>query len=126
LAWKVNEAALPADEPAPVVRLVHANEIGASVAVIGQPCCALLEPKHFPAARRDELPARKALLRLQHFQEQAPSANGGSAAVHLANFALHAVARRSQRLTDPRMRSLKSVGHLQVHAHFPGWAKHVP
>ncbi len=34
--------------------------------------------------------------------------------MHLANFALHAVAARSARLQDPRMRSLRSVGHLQV------------
>ena len=34
--------------------------------------------------------------------------------MHLANFALHAVAARSIRTKDPRMRSLRSVGHLQV------------
>ena len=34
--------------------------------------------------------------------------------MHLANYALHAVAARSARMQDPRMRSLRSVGHLQV------------
>jgi hypothetical protein len=63
---------------------------------------------------RRELPSQKALLRLQLYHDEVPSANGGNAAVHLTNFALHAVAARSSRLTDPRMRSLKSVGHLQV------------
>lgn len=62
---------------------------------------------------RHELPAQKALLRLRHFHDAAPSANGGNAAAHLTNFALHTVARRASRLTDPRMRSLRSVGHLQ-------------
>lgn len=60
------------------------------------------------------MPGQKALLRLQHYHDEIPSANGGNAAAHLTNFALHAVAQRSSRLTDPRMRSLKSVGHLQV------------
>ncbi|CAL8471895.1 g11437 [Coccomyxa elongata] len=60
-----------------------------------------------------ELPSHKALLRLRHYHEAAPSATGGNAAAHLTNFALHTVARRSTRLSDPRMRSLKSVSHLQ-------------
>jgi len=60
------------------------------------------------------VPSDKALLRLRHFYDSAPEANGGNAAMHLANFALHAVATRSARMQDPRMRSLRSVGHLQV------------
>ena len=63
---------------------------------------------------RHELPADKALLRMRHYHDSAPEANAGNAAMHLANFALHAVAARSARLQDPRMRSLRSVGHLQV------------
>jgi hypothetical protein len=63
------------------------------------------------------LPSHKALLRLRHYHEAARSANGGNAAAHLTNFALHAVARRSSVLPDPRMRSLRSVGHLQVTNH---------
>ena len=63
---------------------------------------------------RHELPSDKALLRLRHYYDTAPEANAGNAAMHLANFALHAVATRSARLQDPRMRSLRSVGHLQV------------
>lgn len=68
---------------------------------------------------RHELPSQKALLRLRHYHEAAPSANGGNAAAHLTNFALHTVARRSTRLSDPRMRSLKSVSHLQVTSLLP-------
>lgn len=67
-------------------------------------------------SHRHELPADKALLRMRHYYDSAPEANVGNAAMHLANFALHAVAARSARLQDPRMRSLRSVGHLQVRA----------
>ena len=63
---------------------------------------------------RHELPSDKAVLRLRHYYDSTPEANGGNAAMHLANFALHAVAARSTRTKDPRMRSLRSVGHLQV------------
>ena len=63
---------------------------------------------------RHELPSDKALLRLRHYHDATPEANGGNAAMHLANYALHAVAARSARMQDPRMRSLRSVGHLQV------------
>lgn len=63
---------------------------------------------------RHELPSDKALLRLRHYNDATPEANGGNAAMHLANYALHAVAARSGRMQDPRMRSLRSVAHLQV------------
>ena len=75
-------------------------------------CCCTAEPVH--CLSRHELPSDKALLRLRHYYDAAPEANAGNAAMHLANFALHAVAARSARLQDPRMRSLRSVGHLQV------------
>ena len=65
-------------------------------------------------SRRHELPGDKAVLRLRHYYDSTPEANGGNAAMHLANLALHAVAARSTRTKDPRMRSLRSVGHLQV------------
>lgn len=64
---------------------------------------------------RHEVPGDKALLRLRHYYDSAPEANAGNAAMHLANFALHAVAERSARMQDPRMRSLRTVGHLQVY-----------
>ena len=65
--------------------------------------------------RRRELPAHKALLRLQHWAAcGAPAAlrPPGGAAAQLVNAALHAVAARAGRLADPRMRSLRSVSHL--------------
>ena len=65
--------------------------------------------------RRRELPAHKALLRLQHWAAcGAPAAlrAPGGGAAQLVNAALHAVAGRAGRLADPRMRSLRSVSHL--------------
>lgn len=67
-------------------------------------------------ALRRELAGQKALLRLQRYFADAPAACGGNAALHLTNFALHAVAARSARQADPRMRSLSSVERLQVRA----------
>jgi len=80
------------------------------------PCSRFFATTHGCALRcRRELPAHKALLRLQHWA--ACGAAGalraaGGAAGHLVNTALHAVAARAGRLADPRMRSLRSVSHL--------------
>lgn len=66
-------------------------------------------------ASRRELPAYKALLRLQHWVAAGAAVAlrpAGGAAGHLVNAALHAVAARAGRLADPRMRSLRSVSHL--------------
>ncbi len=90
--------------------------ISADMSLLQWAVCSDLLRHAEPACcmNRHELPADKALLRLRHYYDSAPEANAGNAAMHLANFALHAVAARSARLQDPRMRSLRSVGHLQV------------
>jgi len=86
------------------------------VSPVTGPCSRLYAKTHGCALRcRRELPAHKALLRLQHWA--ACGAAGalrpaGGAAGHLVNMALHAVAARAGRLADPRMRSLRSVSHL--------------
>ena len=94
-----------------------------SLSVQGRLCCSKLvcdvlelHAESVCLLTRHELPADKALLRMRHYYDSAPEANAGNAAMHLANFALHAVAARSARLQDPRMCSLRSVGHLQVGA----------
>ncbi len=83
---------------------------------VARPCSRVYANNCGCASRcRRELPAHKALLRLQHWA--ACGAAGalrpaGGAAGHLVNMALHAVAARAGRLADPRMRSLRSVSHL--------------
>lgn len=59
-----------------------------------------------------EVAPQKALLRMQCYHQKAPQANGGAAAAHLVNFALHQVTQRLRNHRDPRMASLKSVNNL--------------
>lgn len=66
-----------------------------------------------PVCHRREMSPDSALLRVQHHCGMVPAANGGNAAAHLINFALHRVAQRLRSSRDPRMRSLREVTHLQ-------------
>lgn len=79
----------------------------------------------FGLLRRRELPPAKAMLRLQHYAHEVPSANACNPAAHLINYALHAVTGRMHKSPDLRMRALSSVGALQSlwvgsRANFPG------
>ena len=58
------------------------------------------------------MPPQKALLRAQCWHEKSPQANGGVAAAHLVNYALHRVTQRVQSHKDPSMASLKSLNSL--------------
>lgn len=61
-----------------------------------------------------ELTAHQAALRAQEMVKCAPHATGGNTAAHLTQLALQAVAARTSRqISDPRMSSLRTPGHLQ-------------
>ncbi len=52
-------------------------------------------------------------MRLRHYFDETPHANGGVAAAHLILLAMDSVVKRMQRQRDPRMAALRSVASLQ-------------